>query len=143
MSNAIHNTDLVTLSPDENLLEAAKLMHQRNMGSVVITKDKEDLTPIGIVTDRDIVTKALADGKDISQLTLKDIMSHDVFTIKGNLIPEEIIAKLAEKGIMRAPVVDENDKLCGMVALGDMLLLLADKLNDLKDKVKKVLSHQV
>jgi len=138
MDTSKYTKKVVVISAESTLIEAAKLMKQKNVGCLVVIKDKkQDSAPVGMLTDRDIVIKCLADKKDASSTRVKDIMSENLLTIKKDQGIKEMMTLLAQEGVRRAPVVDENNKVCGLVAMDDMLTLIANELNSIKNVIEK------
>jgi CBS domain-containing protein len=113
-------SDLMTTNPEtlpttSTVAEAASLMRHRNIGDVIVT---EDGTICGIVTDRDIVIRALAKGRD-AQTKLGDICSTNVATLEPENRIGDAIKLMEEKALRRLPVI-ENGKPVGIVSLGDL-----------------------
>jgi CBS domain-containing protein len=102
------------IDEDENIVYAAKVMSEKGLGCVIVTKDKEIA---GIVTERDILKNAVGVCKDIK---LKKIMSKEVFTIDGEAYVEDAIDLMKEKKIKKLPVV-EGDKIVGMITATDLI----------------------
>jgi CBS domain-containing protein len=117
-----------TLPPHATCVEAARRMRDEQIGSVVVV---DDGAPLGIVTDRDIVTRVLADGADADKLELRDVMSGEPIFLGGDRNLDQVIATMRDLAIRRVPVVDEDGQLLGIVALDDLLVLLADQLSGL------------
>lgn len=92
---------------------------------------------IGLVTDRDIVVRALADGKDCAATRAEEVMSTDLYTARPHDRLVEVIRKMGDKQVRRIPVVNENNRLLGMVSMGDIAVEteadveLADALEDI------------
>lgn len=107
------------ISEDEEALvtRIAKDMAERGVGSVVVTSASK---PAGIITDRDIVSKVLLRNKRASEVKAKEIMSFPLITIEPQTSVEKACELVAEKGIKRLPVV-ENDVLIGVVSIGNIL----------------------
>ena len=130
--------NVVMASEDTSLEQIARLMKQENVGAIVIVKNKEtDPTPTGILTDRDIVTKLLAEDATIKQVSVKNIVTHDLLVIRQDQGVREVIRALTEKGVRRAPVVDANNKVIGIITLDDLLLLIIEELHYLAGLIKK------
>ena len=98
--------------------EAAKAMRDKGIGNVVVTKDG---TPCGIVTDRDIVVKAVADGRNPGDCTLDDVCSHELVSVAPDDTVDHAVELMREKAIRRLAVM-EGGKLTGMVSLGDLAI---------------------
>jgi len=92
---------------------------------------------IGLVTDRDIVVRAIADGKDCGATRAEEVMSTDLYTARPHDRLVEVIRKMGDKQVRRIPVVNENNRLLGMVSMGDIAveteadIELADALEDI------------
>jgi CBS domain-containing protein len=106
-----------TLAPLTSIAAVAKAMKDKDVGALPIT---ENGALVGIVTDRDVAIRALADGADLSNLTAKDVMSTSVAYCKeGDAIGDA--ADMMEKHkVRRLPVLDRANKVVGMLSLGDI-----------------------
>ncbi|MFU8797631.1 MAG: CBS domain-containing protein [Gammaproteobacteria bacterium] len=134
----ICNHDVVMLPPGASIQEAAQLMKEKNVGCVVVVKDVlSDKSPIGIITDRDIAIKLTADDVDAEQVTVYDVMSREIVLIFKNDSVKKAIIAMQAKGVRRAPVIDENHKVCGIISLDDLFVLLIEELDFLKDLIQK------
>jgi len=130
---------VVVASPNTSVLEAAKLMRQFHVGDIVVTDEvKGKRAPVGIVTDRDIVIEVLAQGLDATGLSVGDIMIGDLITVRENEGIFQTIQLMRAKGARRAPVVNNEGTLVGIVSVDDMLELLAEELGELA----KLISHE-
>ncbi len=133
----ICNREVIVIQRDGTTLEAAKLMRQYHVGSVIVIEKQNDRQiPIGIVTDRDLVVEVLAPELDNAVITVGDIMSPEIFTIQENTATYEAIEYMRRKTIRRLPVVDESGELVGIFTLDDVLELLAAELQDLAKLVR-------
>ncbi|MCU0300933.1 MAG: CBS domain-containing protein [Candidatus Nanopelagicales bacterium] len=108
----------------EDLIRAAKLMAQHDVGSLPICGDDDRLT--GVVTDRDIVVKVLAEGLDPREVTAGSIAQGKPVTIGADDDAEEILRTMGEHQVRRLPVIDGHD-LVGIVALADVARALPDR----------------
>ena len=107
---------VVCLDAGATASEAAKKMRDSDIGNVLVTRDG---SLIGIVTDRDLVLRGIAEGKDPDELTLGDLATSDLVTVTGDESVDDVISLIREKNIRRVPVV-EGDKPVGIVSLGDL-----------------------
>lgn len=126
------NREVVIAPQDMTVLEAARLMRQYHVGNVVVVEKRENQSsPVGILTDRDIVVELLAEEVDISLLSIGEVMTFELVTAgeKDDVI--ETIKKMKQKGIRRIPVVDEKSYLTGILAVEDLIELIAEQLGDL------------
>ena len=107
-------------TPDTPLPEVAKLMVDNDCGEIPVVENKGSKIPIGVVTDRDIVCRTVAENKNPLELTAADAMSRPIVTVNPDISVEECCRIMEEKQIRRVPVVDGNGALCGIVALADL-----------------------
>jgi CBS domain-containing protein len=116
--------DIMTKNPlmlraDATVQEAARAMRDRDIGSVLVTEDGNKLC--GILTDRDIVVRGLAEGKDPSRTTLREICSEALAHLTPQDEVDNAIKLMAKKGIRRIPVM-EGERAVGVLSLGDLAL---------------------
>lgn len=112
----IMSKDIASLRSDESIERAAQLMKQYSCGSIpVCTQDKV----IGIVTDRDIAVRCVAEGKDVSQQKVSDVMTNDVVFGSPEMEVSDAARLMSDRQIRRLPIV-ENSSLIGVVSLGDI-----------------------
>jgi CBS domain-containing protein len=125
-------------TPDMNLTKIARMMAEQNVGSIPVVESRESLKVVGMVTDRDITTRAVAEGKDPLMITAREVMSTPVVTVKQDDDIKDV-ARLMEKNMVRRiPVVDEEGFVCGMVAQADIALKSNDKTTaDVVESVSK------
>lgn len=117
--------------------QAAKLMRDHHIGALVVTEGSAGARrPIGIVTDRDLVVEVVAADVDYRTLTVGDIMSERPATLKETAGLFEIIAQMRGSGVRRLLVVDANEHLLGIVAMDDLLPVLAEELSSLAQAIK-------
>lgn len=108
--------EVITIEARESVISAAKLMTERDIGGLVVVRNK---TPVGMVTDRDIIVKAVAKGARLDKVKIGKIMSKPLVMVKPDT-PMIKIAKLMErKSIRRVPVV-EGKEVVGIVTMSDM-----------------------
>jgi CBS domain-containing protein len=108
--------DVKTATPSLSLADAAKLMKQEDVGSVPVV-DGERL--IGMLTDRDIVVRGIADGSDPHAVTAGDIASRDIVTVRPDDDLDEALRLMAQHQVRRLPVVDDGH-LVGVLAQADV-----------------------
>jgi len=113
--------DLMTVNPlildaSCNVIDAAREMRDRDIGDVLVANDG---SLCGIVTDRDLVVRCLAEGGDPSQTTLKDLCSSKLAMLQSDASIDEAVELMKERAVRRVPVV-EGDTAVGIVSLGDL-----------------------
>jgi CBS domain-containing protein len=113
----VMTTELETVQLDSTLEEVASIMKVGDVGAVPVVDEDEDL--VGIITDRDIVVRCVADGKDPAETNVEDILSHQLETIEPDADIEEAARLMADKQIRRLPVCQDGE-LVGMLSIGDL-----------------------
>lgn len=108
----------VTLGTDASLAEAAKLMRDRGIGDVIVVDGE---SAAGIVTDRDIVIRGIAEGADPNTTRLGQVVSGELTSVAPDDPVERAIAVMREKAIRRVPVL-EGGKPIGVLSLGDLAI---------------------
>lgn len=111
--------DLRTVSAGDSVADAAKTMRDADIGDVLVLKDDETLC--GLVTDRDIAIRAVAEGRDPKGTTVDEICTHDVTTITADKDAEDAAKIMRERTVRRLPVV-EDGRPVGMVSIGDLAI---------------------
>lgn len=113
----IMTKDVIAVSSDTTVLDAAMIMRDKNIGSVPICSDGMDVE--GMITDRDIVLRVVCAGKDPKQIKCGQIMTDELTVGKTDMEVESALELMGDVKVRRLPVV-EKGKLVGFVALGDM-----------------------
>jgi CBS domain-containing protein len=106
-----------SLSPDDSLVKAAQAMEELNVGAIPVC-DGDRLC--GMVTDRDIVVRGVAQELDLKNCKLGDVMSGHVRTVRETDDVNDVLQEMSGAQIRRMPVVDHQDHLVGIVSLGDI-----------------------
>ena len=108
-----------TCSPEDTLQAVAERMASLDVGAIPICESERI---IGMITDRDIVVRAVAKGEDISTCKAGDVMSPDIVFCSPDDSVSEAAQLMAARQIRRLVVIDDQKKLCGIVALGDLAI---------------------
>ena len=108
---------VIQIAPTETVAVAARTLTHYNIGAVPVCASDGKLC--GMVTDRDMVTRCLAAGKDPEKTKVADVMTGTVITARPDMKAAEAADIMGAKQVRRLPVV-ENGKLCGIVSLGDL-----------------------
>lgn len=131
------NREVVVVNRDQSILDAAKLMRSFHVGDVVVVQDAGSVrTPVGILTDRDIVVKLLAREIDLAAVSIGDAMSFDLVTAGEEDSVIDAIEKMRNHGVRRIPVVSSQGGLEGILSLDDCLELVAEQVGDLVQLIK-------
>jgi len=108
---------VITISPDATVKDAAKLMSDHHIGAVMAIKSNEEVA--GIFTERDVMRRVVAEGRDAATTRVRDVMTTAVAYCTSKTTLDEVRSLMREKRIRHMPVVEEG-KLVGIVSLGDL-----------------------
>jgi CBS domain-containing protein len=109
--------DVTVVRPDANLQEAACMMRDWDIGSVPVCDGKR---LVGMITDRDITIRSVAEGKSPTDMKVSDVMSDQVLWCFEDQTVGEVLQQMGDQQIRRIPVVSRNMDLTGIVSLGDL-----------------------
>lgn len=127
----ICNREVVFVNRDVTVHAACRLMRHYHVGSLVVVDEVSGVdgkrVPVGILTDRDIVVEVDAMDLDAKVMTAGDIMSPDLVTAPESLGISAAIELMRTRGIRRLPIVDDENRLVGIVAIDDLLAVLAEE----------------
>ena len=118
-----------TASPDEMVAVIAERMHQRAVGTLVVVNNMDRV--VGIVTDRDLVSRVLAKGRSPTETLVCDVMTDSPTTISEWTQIELALIIMRNGKFRRIPVVDQDKKLVGLITLDDILMLLAEEFSQI------------
>jgi len=126
------NRQVVIATADEPIVAAARRMRDHRVGCLVVVEGEPgQRRPIGILTDRDIVVYAVAEGGALAERTVRVCMNPDLVTAREREGLLEVIRRMRAHGIRRIPVVDEGGWLQGILSVDDVLDVLAEEVDDL------------
>src|SRR5919109_2196762 len=111
-----------SIGPSASVVEAARLMRDEHVGSLPITDGD---TLVGMITDRDITTRVVAEAADLATTSVGDVYSQDLISVEPDKDLEEALRLMARHQVRRLPVV-ENGRLVGIVAQADIALTLSE-----------------
>ena len=127
MSSPVHS-----MKPDDSIFEAARFMAAGDIGALPIVDDDE---VVGMLTDRDIVVRAVASGRDLDD-EIATVMSHEVVTCRVDEELDDVLQRMADLQVRRLPVCDEAGAPVGIVTVGDIARMDQDG-----DEVAEALSE--
>jgi CBS domain-containing protein len=107
-------------TPGTQVREVARLMMDKDCGEIPVVESTEKLRPAGVITDRDIVCRAVALGKNPLEMRAEDVMTKTVISVTPDSTIDECCDIMEENQIRRLPVVDQNGEICGMVSQADI-----------------------
>jgi CBS domain-containing protein len=113
----VMHTGVTWFAPSTPLSLIAKKMRDQDIGAVPIGENDK---LVGMVTDRDIVCRGLADGRDLGKLTARDVMSKGITYCRSEDDLDEAIDTMSKNHIRRLPVIDASKRMVGMLSMGDL-----------------------
>jgi CBS domain-containing protein len=128
---AIMQTAFASVERDHTVLRAARLMREKDVGSVVVVDEKG--RPVGLLTDRDLAVKVLGEGKS-PETPVDEVMSHPVFAVSRDALVFDTLREMARRHVHRMPVIDaETKQIVGIVTAEAALMLLTTELANIAD----------
>ena len=127
-----------TVTPNDSIQTAARIMRDEDTGAVPVVENGK---PVGMVTDRDIVVRAVADGGEMNR-PVRDIVSGNVVSVRPDMSTREAAELMSEHQVRRLPVL-ENERLVGIVSIGDLAVKegrdsrIGDTLEHISEGVKE------
>jgi CBS domain-containing protein len=134
--------DPVCCLPDDSAAKAAELMKNENIGSIPVIDSEQSRKLVGIVTDRDLALKIVAEALDAKSTTLETIMTHKVVTCHADDDVQKALDAMAEHQLRRIPVLDDNHRIVGIIAQADVATRV-DEPERTGEMVKEISQDQV
>ena len=135
------NKENFYFQPDTPISEIALALKERSIGAVPIVNNVNKL--VGIVSERDIVTKLVVEAKDADLTTAKEIMTSEIIAAKLDDSIDSIIAIMKNKNIRHMPVVDEDNILTDFFSIRDFLRAEIEMSTEIKQKHKNIVRYQI
>jgi CBS domain-containing protein len=126
------------LGPTATCAEGAQMMRDQNIGAVVVARDD---APLGIVTDRDLAVRIIAEGRNAKEVTLEEVMSPYPAFLTRHRTVDQALMTMRELGVRRLPVVDDLGRLDGMLSLDDVLMEMSRRMSDISEAIRVELSR--
>jgi CBS domain-containing protein len=114
----IGSRSVATAEPRATVLEAARRMEEKNVGAIVVVRDR---TPVGILTDRDVLLRVVNRRLDPNGVRVEDVMTKDLVTVGEDAEPIDAAARMRERHVRRLPIVGARGELVGIVTLDDIV----------------------
>ena len=131
------NRQIWTISKDQSVMQALILMSEKNIGATIIV-DNNDF-PIGIFTERDYARKIVLKGKSSKDTLLDEVMTKELITITRDYKIDQCMEIMNEKRIRHLPVL-ENQKIVGIISIGDVLKIMIKEQKELIDHLQKFIT---
>lgn len=127
----ICNREVVVAYRTTPVPEAARLMREHHVGSLVVVIDRQsERVPVGILTDRDLTVGVIAEGLDPKTLMVGEVISEEIVTAREQDGLLDVLRLMRSRGVRRLPVVTRSGALVGIVTIDDLLELVAEELDD-------------
>lgn len=110
--------DVCFVKPDCNTYDASRIMCENHVGCIPVCDDEKKV--VGILTDRDIILRVVACNKETKQTPVSEIMTTNVYTCKAEKDITEAQNLMAQNQIRRVPIVDQQNKMVGILSMGDL-----------------------
>ena len=120
--------EVVSVSLETPVIEAARRMRDARVGCVIVSRN---LLPVGVLTDRDLAVRVVAEGRDPEKTKVADVVTYDPVTVRSSDTRQTALIRMREHGVRRLPIIDDDGKLIGLVTSDDLITLLAHELLDL------------
>ena len=124
------NREVTLAYENERIDEVARRMRERHVGSVIVVPRDNGSTPVGVLTDRDIVVEVLAAGLDYRNVTVGEVMSREPATVREDDDVVDALRIMRTHGVRRLPVMARSGALAGIVAIDDLLEFFAGQVDD-------------
>jgi CBS domain-containing protein len=122
-----------SISPRAMVADACREMKEKNIGALVVISD--DNKPLGVLTDRDVIVRAIVEGKTAERTPVEEVMTSPVAALQADATFEEATELMCSRSIRRVPIVDQGQHLVGLVSFDDVVLLLGIELGNLAGAV--------
>jgi len=137
--NDRHVRDVMTSNPEsvserDSIRDVARIMKDQDTGVVPVVNGRK---VVGLITDRDIVVRGLAEGKNLENARVDELMSKTVRSVREDATINEALEMMSRAEIRRVPVVNQNDELVGIVSIGD-ISVQTDKDNKVGKTVESI-----
>jgi CBS domain-containing protein len=134
---SIFNPNVATIDADADIEKAAVLMRQEHVGDLIVTRQRNGRQePVGVITDRDIVVEVVARGASPGDIRVGDVLTRELISLKADSGIEFALKRMRDAGIRRAPVVDTDGQLIGVMSLDDAIDHLATQLSEIAGAIR-------
>ena len=127
--------DIISVKPEDSVLDAIRLMAEKGIGSLVVMEDQE---LIGIMSERDYARKVIIKGRSSKTTQVAEIMTVDVITASSDMTVNKCMAMMTEKRCRHLPVVDDGE-LVGLISIGDLVQAI---ISDQQEEIEQ-LEHYI
>jgi CBS domain-containing protein len=134
----------VSCTPSTTAREIAALMEQKDVGSIPIVESRENNKLLGIVTDRDLAIKVIAEGKDPDATTVEEVMTINPMTCSPKDKVDKVFDVMMKHQVRRVPVINEQNRLVGIISQADVAMRMgkSDKTGEVVEKLSQPASSR-
>jgi len=137
------NREVITTTRDASIQHVASIMRDQHVGCVIIIEEiAGHISPVGILTDRDIVVEVLAQDIPVSNVNAGDVMSFALLKVNEDDSVSEVAVRMRARGVRRVPVVSPSGELTGILALDDILGHLSEELSLLATAIRREVEQE-
>lgn len=137
------NREVITTTRDASIQHVASVMRDQHVGCVIIIEEiAGHVSPVGILTDRDIVVEVLAQDIPVSNVNAGDVMSFALLKVNEDDSVSEVAVRMRARGVRRVPVVAPSGELIGILALDDILCHLSEELSLLTTAIRREVEQE-
>jgi len=130
--------EVTVMDRAESVRAAVSLMRENHVGDIVVTEIRDGKrVPVGILTDRDVLIEVIAKGVSPDDLAVGDVMSFDLLAVRDEVAELHALEQMRSKGVRRAPVVDADGVLVGIVSIDDLLEVVAEELSHIAALIRR------
>jgi CBS domain-containing protein len=131
--------NVVCCVPEDSVEHAARIMKREDVGPVPVVDDQESKKLVGIVTDRDLAVKVMAEGRDLRNTRVGDVMTSDPVTCRRDDSIEAALDSMSHRQIRRIPIVDDSNCVIGIIAQADVATRIgdSDRTGDVVEEISK------
>ncbi|MEX1186334.1 MAG: CBS domain-containing protein [Gemmatimonadaceae bacterium] len=135
----IMSADPVCVTPRTPMEEAARLMKDHNVGALPVVTEEGSRQLVGVITDRDIAIRHVAEGHSSPDCPVSEAMSENVMTCRSDTPVHDVMETMGREQVRRIPIVDERGALVGMVSQADVVLEAKDdrKAEEMVENISK------
>ena len=114
-------------TPDQPVVAAARAMAEEDVGALPVVESKDSPRLVGMITDRDIACRVVAEQRDLSGTTVRDAMSQSIVSVRADEPVERCCETMKRNQIRRVPVVDDHGMCCGIVSQADLAGVVSEE----------------
>jgi CBS domain-containing protein len=125
--------------PEDTAEHAASLMKEENIGPIPVVDDRDSRKIVGIITDRDLAVKVVAEGRDSKMTPVEDVMTRNPITCRDNDNIQDALDLMRKHKVRRIPIADENNRILGIIAQADIATRIGDaqKIGDMVEGISE------